>query len=399
MKNLKLILSLTILALSFMTSPYLGGAMVLGMAAVTYLPKGALGSLITPADLTFNGKEIMSLSEAIFEAVFEKPTLGLFHSITTGIKARQQIAFLGRLGLIGKQATGCDPASQTNNVPMTEKFWEPCSIFNRLEQCWDDLEGTFFVWGKKNGIDAPDLSGTDFANFIEDRLSDELYESVLRHAWFGDIDAATVSDSPAGVMTAGSDVDYWNCIDGLWKQLFAITTADAARLVDIANNDEITYALQEFDATDTTNKVVSGIFRDIIQKADHRLRSKSDKIILCTLSLADQYENELESDNVDASFEMIMDGVSVLKRKGVTIIAFEFWDRMIRTYFDNGAAYYKPHRALLTTKEQIQIGCEEEGSLSKMAPSYDTTTLKYLIDTLYKLDAKIMEDYMVQVAH
>ena len=59
--------------------------------------------ILNPTDLTFNGKEVQSLSGAIFKKTFNKPSLKEFHQIVEGIKAKQQIVFLGLMGLTGKK--------------------------------------------------------------------------------------------------------------------------------------------------------------------------------------------------------------------------------------------------------------------------------------------------------
>jgi hypothetical protein len=57
-----------------------------------------------------------------------------------------------------------------------------------LTQCYDDLEGRFTAWGLKFGIQAADLTGTDFAEFVVELISTEMAETVLRNVWFGDVE-------------------------------------------------------------------------------------------------------------------------------------------------------------------------------------------------------------------
>ena len=122
-------------------------------------------------------------------------------------------------------------------------------------------------------------------------------------------------------------------------------------------------------------------------------------MIICTQSLADQYENELEAQGIDESFKYIQPGISTLERKGVKIYAFSFWDRYIQTYFDNGTKYYLPHRAVMTTKEQLAIGVEDSNSFQQFDIWYDKKSKNVYIDLMFKNDAKVLEDYMVQVAY
>lgn len=356
-------------------------------------------SVITAADITWNGEEIKSLSEAIYEGVFPKPELTAFHTIVSGIKAKKQIVLLGALGLVGLKQTGCSISANSGTITMSEKFWNPEYVGDRFQQCWVDLKESFYVWGLKNGVNKPDLTGTDFANFLEERLGDAMREMIWRIGWFNATDAALVTGSPAGTVTAGTTIGYFNIIDGFWKQAFAIVAADADRKVSISRNAEATYAAQAFTSTDTTNKVAETIFQDLKYNADFRLREEPNLIIVCTQSLMDQYAKELRSRNIDASFTRIEGGYTSLQFEGIQIIGVSVWDRIIRTYFDNGTKYHLPHRAILTTKENLQLGTEEQGNLSELTPFYDQTTKLYNVDFGFNIDAKIIEDYKIQVAY
>lgn len=369
-----------------------------------------MGNIINAADLTFNGEEVKSISETIWEQVFSKPGITEFLTPYTQIKAKKQIAFLGRLnGLVGQAHTvgQCAPTENDATITNTEKFWEPVYINDRFSECWDDLLDTFFIYSLKPGVDKGDLTSTEFATFFIDRYKDEIAEMFFRFVWFGDVDAATIAASPAGYfVTAGFVAKRWNAFDGIWVQLFAIVAADSTRkTTDLTSkNGQATFALQEFNDTDTTNRVVTKMLQNIQFQADYRLQDKSDKIIIVTKSIADQYIRELEAgaaNGIPVAFEMIQDGVMKLSRMGVTIYAFSFWDRMIRTYMRNasGLGWYLPHRALLTTKNQLAFGTEEVSNLSNVKIFYENLENKTYFDMAANLDAKVLEDYMVQVAY
>lgn len=403
MKSLKFLfgLVLTFAVLSIGTTPAMATTIMLGGLAINAIaPQGVALLTFSAGDLTYSGRQIRTISEAIFEDVFVKPQLGEFHGVLTGVKDRQQIAYLGLLGLVGKGGAGCDPTADEGSITPSEKEWVPETISVRFEDCWADLQNTFIAWGLEEGVLAPDLTTTDYLNFVEFRLMDACNEAFLRHAWFGDKDAEAVTATPPGVITDADTVPYVNVIDGFWKQIFDIVGVTPARRSDtIAKNTGGTYALQEFDDTDITNKVVSKYFRLLIQKADMRLRGQKDLVIICTQSMADQYENELESVGVNASFEMIQAGVSQLKRKGVTIIAFDFLDRMIRTLQDDGTAYYLPHRAVLTTRKNLMVAVENERAMKEVNVFYDGKSRKNITEAMWKMDAKVIKDNFIQAVY
>lgn len=370
-----------------------------------------MGNIINPSDLTFNGEEVKTISECIMEDVFAKPAITEFLTPYTGIKAKKQIAFLGRLnGLVGQahSTSQCAPVENDATITNTEKFWLPVYIDDRFSECWDDLLDTFFIYGTKNGVDKADLTSTDFADFFISRYQDEIAEMFFRFVWFGDTDAAATTDSPAGQFAAATFVaKRWNAIDGLWKQLFAIVTATPSRKTAglATKNAQTSFANQAFNSTDTTNRVVTTMLQNLVFNADFRLREKANKIIIVTQSVADQYVRELEAANasgIPVAFEFITDGISKLTRMGITVYAFSFWDRMIQGYMRQDATelvYYLPHRAILTTKEQLAFGTEEVSNLSNVDIFYDKTDKKNYFDFGANLDAKVLQDYMVQVAY
>lgn len=359
-------------------------------------------AVITASDLTWNGDEIKSISEALFVGGFKKPEIAQFHSLAEGIVAKKQIAILGRLnGYLGKGANACGESDATNGITNTEKFWDPATISDRLPFCWTDLKETFFIWGLNKGIAKGDLTSTDLLIYLEELVKDAIVETVYRLAYFGDKDAADVDASPAGVLTSGTDVLYFNKINGFFKQLFAIATADANRLTtDLASrNGQATKALQKFTSTDTTNKVVTNALQNMYYDADMRLREQTDLVYIVTQSVADQYAKELKAANQAFTTERLENGITLLLSDGIEVLGFPFLDRIIKTSYDNGTKYYLPHRAILTTKTNLQLGAEESGSLTETDVWYDKTANKTYLKFSLTMDAKVLLDHLVQVAY
>lgn len=354
---------------------------------------------LNPADLTFNGQEVKSISEAVFESVFAKPDLNAFHSIAEGIKVKTQIVILGRLNApVGLGTGGCDPASNPVTITNSEKFWEPATVSDRITECAKDLLETFFAWGLKNGIAKNDLSGTDYAIFLEERYGDEIKEAIFRIAWFNDTAAAI---QPTGVIATGTNLALFDKIDGFWKQLFAIATATPARLtagID-ARNGQASFALQEFTGTDTTNSVVTNTLQNMRYGSDTRFRALSNLMYVVTQSVADQYERELIAAETPYTSERLENGFTALKNGNITVIAFEFWDRMIRTYEHNGVVYNLPHRIALINPDNMQIGTPQSSTMSEMEIIYDNVTKKNHFDFEFDMDAKIILDYEIQLAY
>jgi len=368
-----------------------------------------MAGIFNPSDITFNGKEVQSIGEMIIEEVFAKPTLDQVHTIETGIVAKQQIGYAGRFtGLFGKKETGCEPEVDTKTIGFTQKYWEPQMVEGRLKQCYKDLLPSFWAWSQGKGLKKADLSKGDFANFISERMSDLLWENWLIKFWFSNQQAANYNSSPAGVITNGIDLDYFNIIDGFFEQIFDIITADSDRYTgDISSgvglatkNGQSTATLQRFNSTDTSNHVVTETLANLKYNADYRMRNKANLQYLVTQSVFDQYSRELRSyNNVQASYERIEGGYTSLMFEGIPVIALDFWDRTIESYENNGTKLNKPHRALLTTKDMLRAGIEEEGNLKEVEIWYEKKEKAVYIDTAASIDAKYSQDFMVQMAY
>ena len=402
MKALRIILTLAIgFASSFMIASaiempqyhlHMFGASVLASA---FLPVGVF-QIIDVSSITFNGEEIRSLREAIMNAVFGKPELNSIHTMVPDIIHKKQIVLLGLKGLQGIKDPGCDPDSSTSSIPISEKFWDPEGIFNRDEECYTNLEASFFNWGLKKGVEKPDLTGTDFANFLIERTDDAVLESIWRIAWFGDRDISDTTASPPGTLNDPLKVKFFDQIDGFFKQLFIITAANPKQRVEIPENALGTEVAQ----LDLDSERAINVLRDLVQNADKRLKGHKDKVYYITDTLNDNLTTFLESQNVNSSFERIEKGTGgKISFRGIPIEVIDVWDRNIQEHFDDGTKLFKPHRAVLTVKSNIQIGMEDSTAFEQLKPFFNERLKKFFIDSLFKMDAKIPEDFLVMFAH
>lgn len=355
-----------------------------------------------PNTLDFTGDIVKSSAEAIYETAFANPAVGQLFTIVPGIKTKKQIAILGAFQeLLGAGNGACNPDGRQVNTALTGKSWETATISDRLEFCWQDIKETFFIWATQNGINKADLTGTDFALFIEQRLGEALPETYMRLAYFGDKDAANYNDSPAGVITNTTDVNYFNRIDGIWKQIYAIVGADASRKTAglATKNAQSSYANQAFNSTDTSNKVVMNLLFDMEVGADSRLTSQTGLVFQVTKSVFDQYRRELTFANIAYTTDRLENGMQVINAGNIPVVCVEFWDRMIKAHFNNGTKYYLPHRAILANPANLQIGTEEENTLTAFDMFYDKKTKTTNVDFQFDMDAKVIVDHEIQVAY
>ena len=349
--------------------------------------------ILNPSDLTFNGQEAKDIGEAVIESIFENPAVADLMTVYDGIVTKKQIPFLGLLSKITKKDAGCGSGVSANNIPMTEKFWEPENLKIWLQLCAEDLLNSFWVYAQKLGMDRSDVTGTTIASFVVERMTSAAQEDLLRIIWFNDKNAEWVDDG--GVITDGVPLADYNIIDGLWKQIFDVVAATPARLNAIPENALATKTAQLALATNRAFNT----FQKMISAADARLKAAPDKIIICTSSLLDNYASYLEGQGNDASFIRIENGYSTLRYRNVTVYGMDFWDRTIQADFDNGTTYDLPHRALLTTKMNLAVGSDKLADAESFKVYYSEDTELNNFKGKYRVDAKLLQDYLIQVAY
>ncbi len=203
----------------------------------------------------------------------------------------------------------------------------------------------------------------------------------------------TVTINEGGNLTTGVDEDYFNILDGLFKQLRAIIALDADVKETIAANAKTSKA-EQFSYL--TPERAYTLLSDMWYKADIKLRQrKSECRFYVTQSIADKYEQYLVGKGIESTYSNLVDGVPALKFNGVPVIPMPMWDANIQSYLDLGDTYDAPHRALLTLKSVIAVGTPSAKAFDEVDVWYDKTSRKNYILCKDKLDAKILSDKML----
>ena len=354
----------------------------------------------SPNTADFSKELVREASQAIFTEAYGNAAISDIHEIMEDIKVNKQIVFVGGLtNMLGKGTNTCDTDTATNAIPMSQKVWTPADVSDRLAFCWKSLEDTFWAYILKTGVDKADVSETEFMVFIGERITEALLEMIYRIAHFNNTAADNVSGG--GVITNGTDLAFFNKIDGLWVQVFAAVAANSDRKTDglASRNGQASKALQKFTPTDTSNFVVTKTLEEMGYEADERLMSRTNVIINVTKSVGDQYKRELKAANRAFTTERIENGIDVLKADGLEVRVLSIWDRIIRAYEDNGTTWNLPHRALMTVKENIPIGTADSSSFSDFDVFYDKTEKKTFVDIATTIDCKLLEEHLFQAAY
>ena len=350
-----------------------------------------MASLIDTADLTLNPQEALSVSEVVFEQVYNKPLLSRAHDVRTGIQMKTQIPIFGLLGAVGKASSGCTPNSSSEKVNLTEKYYDPALIDFRLTHCQNDVSQLFKLW-KKSRVANKTWEEVDNAMmaFLADRTVDAAYEAILRISSFGDKLADNVADG--GYITAGVDPTFFTMINGLWQQIFADATITR---YTIPENAEATEALQLALATDRA----LNMFRYLYNNIDSRAHTVGGLTFQVTRSLTNNWEDYLEDKSLGFTLQVAEDGKREFRYRGIPIIIRDDWDKNIRAYNDLGTTLLYPHRAILTPISNIPIATSDEGSMTSLDSFYDKVTKSHYIDVAFYLDCVMLQKELIAVAY
>jgi hypothetical protein len=331
-----------------------------------------MAAVINLSALTFTADQLRQMNELVVKAVLEAPTLNLFHELATGIKNDRQIGLIpGTLGLMGKAAQGCNPVADTLTDAATLKTWSPKRIEVILDQCATDIAASMAKLSRKLGIEVNDLTSTEYFAFILELLAVDLPKMILRHAWFGNTAAATVSDSPAGVLTAGTDPDYFNVLDGFWAQLAVIYAADSTRKIAVTGNSQATYALQKSVATPAT---MLADINNVIDSAPAVLSAQPDQVLIVTRSVFTRAYRALQAAGLAYKIELQSNGFNLMTWDGIPMYSVPLFDEWIQAYENNGTKYNNPHRIVYTTKSNLVIGMEGTTLFDNVKTSFDDRT-------------------------
>lgn len=350
-----------------------------------------MASFIDTADLTLNPKEAEAVSEVVFEKVYNKPELTAAHSVQTGVQMKTQIPFFGLLGAVGKKSVACTPNTSTEKINLTEKYWDPELIDFRLIHCQNEISSLFKLWKKAaeanktwENIDSPQVA------FMTERTIDAAMEAVLRITQFGDEAAALVANG--GYITAGTDLDLLNMLNGLWQQIFASATI---KRYTIPENAAATKAEQAALATDRALTILRYLYNNI----DARAHKAGNLKFQVTRSLVNNWQDYLEDKSLGFTLQVAEDGKREFRYRGIPIIIRDDWDKNIRAYNDLGTTLLYPHRAILTPIGNIPIATSDEGSMTSLDAFYDKVTKSHYIDVAFYLDCVMLQKELIAVAY
>jgi hypothetical protein len=351
-----------------------------------------MSAIIDFTNFEFTAEQIRDVNDLIFDEILQAPEITLITTLYPGIVFDKEIGFIGEGGLVGKKRQGCDPQPQQWKVGTRVVTWEPKGWEILIKECWTDLEATAAVYALKTGVDIADFTDSDYYAIIVQVLSQSIKKFIIRLFWFNDTDAELVDDG--GIITDGTDLDYFNILDGLFKQLLAQIAVNPKQRVVISENAGASYTAQQLSPANV---------KDYLQKlkfnAPITLRGRrTSAFIACTQSFYDAWEAYLEGKELETTYANLVNGQNVLTYSGIPLIPMPIWDEIIAQYEDTGKKLNNPHRALYVIKEVLAVGVDGTDSFEKMNTWYEKKERAVYTELMGKADAKLLNPAMFQLA-
>lgn len=385
--------------------PTLGAARFLALlATASYAGTTMIAGNAVANGVLYGPEQFRSL---ILEPVLDSPDLKQMFTITDGIKAKEDVLFAKRFSKVTRLDTGCGTVPHMPGMDVEKLTWDPVALEAWIAECGPDFEGTFLAWGLGVGYKRPDLQeasikirnglGTDeqtlnyWNEFVQDMMEAAIRDDIFRIGCFGD-PAIT-----AGQLSGGADdVKNYNQLRGIWPQIIALASAyPKVRAYTITGNQGAAGS-QNLAPGESLQ-----IFTDLLFGADRRLRSGKfgAPLILCTQSVADNWALYRQSnDKIEVSWQLQETGIVGPKFNKVPIIPVPEWDEILEEDFDINGKINLPHRAILTTASNLQLGFDSYDAATQVKSWHNDETKLTHQRGNWKMDAKVMRPFLTRAA-
>jgi hypothetical protein len=378
---------------------------------------GLLGAIIAPpryADTIIasavQGQGLLygpeNFRELILEPVMEAPDLTQLLTITDDIKAKMDILFAKRFKKVTHLDTGCGTVPHTPGMDVEKLTWDPVALEAWIQECGTDFDGTFMAWGLEAGYKRPDLQtaaikirtglGTSdvttlnyWNEFVQDMMEAAIRDDIFRIGYFAD------PSITAAMLTGGADdVKNYNQLRGLWPQIIALATVySKVRAYTITANQTADQELAPGESLE--------IFKALIRGADRRLLSGKfgTPIIQCTKSIADNWADFRQSNgNLETSWALMETGLVGPKYNNIMVRPVDEWDEILMEDFLINNKINLPHRAVLTTNANMQLGFDSYDKATQVDSWHNKETKFTHMRGNWKMDAKVMRPFLTRAA-
>jgi len=340
--------------------------------------------------------------EIILEPILNSPELRSVVTVTDGIKAKKDVLFAQKMRKITRKDPGCGSSATKPEQGVERVTWDPQPLEAWIAQCASELENSFLVWGLAAGYKRHDLQEAiikiqkgytetpEEANYwneyVQDSMEEAIRDDIFRIGYFGD------PSITAAKLTLAADVANYNQVLGLWPQIIA--KGAAVRAYTIAANESANQAAG-LPAQESLK-----IFKALVRSADRRLLSGEfgTPVIQATRSIVDNWADFRTTQNLETSFKLLETGLVGPKYDGVMIVPMPEWDEILFQDFNKAGIIDLPHRAVLTTLPNLQMGFDSYDEATQLESWYEKKDKETNKRANWKMDTKVMRNFLTRAA-
>lgn len=262
-------------------------------------------------------------SKILLEPMFRSDDIMRNYTVYPNVKYKQNLMMAPKLSGITALNTGCtttntcDPAG----FSIEQKTITVSNVSVKQVQCWTEFQDQFLVESYKAGLNMPDLTGTQLADVILNRVRHGIQSDVVRNMWAGNT-AAAVADCT------------YTWADGLWKTLSAGNAINGtSRLREVTATSTLEANLKTVGAAIAGSDAVT-LLTEVFDTAPSELQQipASEKRMFVTPNIYNAYYGALTavavSGAVDYGHSEAQSGVNYarLRFRGVELVPMYEWD-------------------------------------------------------------------------
>ena len=266
-------------------------------------------------------------------------------------------------------------------------------------QCWDEFKAEVIVESYRDGVNMPDLTGTELAQIIIERVRGGIKNDMIRNMWAG-------MASGAGI-PAAADCTYTSMGAGLWDLLAADANFAGASKLDTVTGTVVNGALSAaaYQTVGGTINIadVALLLDKAFSSAPAELQqvAAGEKRMFVTPNIYNAYYASLtlvaNTGAVDYGHSEAQAGKSRLFYRGIEVVAMYEWDTAltVRTGADlpvifsvsnSAAAAVKTKQGVIyTAKSNLFIGTDVSAPENELKMFYDEVSDNMMIRSYFTM--------------
>ena len=331
-------------------------------------------------------------SKILLEPMFHSDDIMRNYTIYPNVKYKQNILMAPSLKSITALNSGCVANTCVGTqFTVTQKTITVENVSVKQTQCWDEFKSEVIVESYKNGINMPDLSGTELAQVIIDRVRNGISNDMIRNMWAG------MAGAPAA-----ADCTYQSMGAGLWDLLAADANfANAGVLQRVTGGG----AAADYNTVGGTIAIadVSLLLDKAFASAPAELQQveASAKRMFVTPNVYNAYYASLtlvaQAGAVDYGHSEAQAGKTRLFYRGIEVVAMYEWDTALTartgadlpaifTVVDSAAAGFQSTNGVIyTATSNLFIGTDVTAPENELKMFYDEASDNMLIRSYFTM--------------